>query len=167
MKTHCLQHKDLVIAWVRIILALGTNHLNFGYESSGYETSVGTKRPVSDVSQERRMRISDRNSILMTLNLSGGIWSGALIGRRIVVTLFQLSYTNDDEKQRERTNGNAINLLQSSLYSWNIYCFFKKKHSSFAGACAKKNIKLRHNQIDKEKLLKSNKFIFRTAELPD
>ena len=47
MKTHCLQHKDVVIAWVRIILALGTNHLNFGYESSGYETSVGTKRPVS------------------------------------------------------------------------------------------------------------------------
>ena len=39
MKTHCLQHKDLVIAWVRIILALGTNLLNFGYESSGYETS--------------------------------------------------------------------------------------------------------------------------------
>ena len=113
------------------------------------------------------MRIGDRNSILMTLNLSGGIWSGALIGRRIVVTLFQLSYTNDDEKQRERTNGNAINLLQSSLYSWNIYCFFKKKHSSFAGACAKKNIKLRHNQIDKEKLIISNKFIFRTAELPD
>ena len=34
--------------WVRIILALGTNHLNFGYESSGYETSVGTKRPVSE-----------------------------------------------------------------------------------------------------------------------
>ena len=33
--------------WVRIILALGTNHLNFGYESSGYETSVGTKRPDS------------------------------------------------------------------------------------------------------------------------
>ena len=48
MKTHCLQHKDLVIAWVRIILALGTNHLNFGYESSGYETSVGTKRSVSE-----------------------------------------------------------------------------------------------------------------------
>ena len=35
--------------WVRIILALGTNHLNFGYESSGYETSVGTKRPDSGV----------------------------------------------------------------------------------------------------------------------
>ena len=34
-------------SWVRIILALGTNHLNFGYELSGYETSVGTKRPVS------------------------------------------------------------------------------------------------------------------------
>ena len=32
--------------WVRIILALGTNHLNFGYKSSGYETSVGTKRLV-------------------------------------------------------------------------------------------------------------------------
>ena len=31
--------------WERIILALGTNHLNFAYESSGYETSVGTKRP--------------------------------------------------------------------------------------------------------------------------
>ena len=25
---------------------MGTNHLNFGYESPGYETSVGTKRPV-------------------------------------------------------------------------------------------------------------------------
>ena len=58
--------------------------------------------------------------------MSGGIWSGALIGRRIVVTLFQLSYTNDDEKQRERTNGNAINLLQNSLYSWNIYCFLRR-----------------------------------------
>ena len=46
MKTHCLQHKDLVIAWVRIILALGTNHLNFGYE-----TSVGTKRPVSPLTK--------------------------------------------------------------------------------------------------------------------
>ena len=34
-------------SWVRIILALGTNHLNFGYESSGYETSMGTKRPDS------------------------------------------------------------------------------------------------------------------------
>ena len=33
--------------WERIILALGTNHLNFAYESSGYETSVGTKRPDS------------------------------------------------------------------------------------------------------------------------
>ena len=31
-----------------MILALGTNHLNFGYESSGYETSMGTKRPDSD-----------------------------------------------------------------------------------------------------------------------
>ena len=69
------------------------------------------------------MRIGDRNSILMTLNLSGGIWSGALIGRRIVVTLFQLSYTNDDEKQRERTNGNAINLLQSSLFLEYILLF--------------------------------------------
>ena len=26
---------------------MGTNHLSFGYESSGYETSVGTKHPVS------------------------------------------------------------------------------------------------------------------------
>ena len=29
--------------------------------------------------QEERLRLSDRNSILMPLNLSG-IWSGALIG---------------------------------------------------------------------------------------
>ena len=36
-------------SWVRIILALGTNHLNFGYESSGYETSMGTKREVQKV----------------------------------------------------------------------------------------------------------------------
>ena len=33
--------------WIRIILALGANHLNFGYESTGYETSVATKRPDS------------------------------------------------------------------------------------------------------------------------
>ena len=41
--------------WVRIILALGTNDLNFGYESSGYETSVGTKRPVSGAPVSIRM----------------------------------------------------------------------------------------------------------------
>ena len=41
MKTHCLQRKDFVIAWVRIILAMGTNHLNFG------TNRLGTKRPVS------------------------------------------------------------------------------------------------------------------------
>ena len=52
MKTHCLQHEDLVIAWVRIILALGTNHLNFGYESSGYETS-GKRDSLPDVSYPR------------------------------------------------------------------------------------------------------------------
>ena len=32
---------------------LGRNHLNFGYESSGYETSMGTKRPVSLASSEQ------------------------------------------------------------------------------------------------------------------
>ena len=42
--------------WVRIILALGTNHLNFGYESSGYETSVGTKRPVSLYSPQEKLK---------------------------------------------------------------------------------------------------------------
>ena len=47
MKTWLLHGYESSKLWVRIILALGTNHLNFGYESSGYETSVGTKRPVS------------------------------------------------------------------------------------------------------------------------
>ena len=47
MKTWLLHGYESSKLWVRSILALGTNHLNFGYESSGYEMSVGTKRPVS------------------------------------------------------------------------------------------------------------------------
>ena len=35
------------------LLQAGTNHLNFGYESSGYETSVGTKR--RDYSFKRKL----------------------------------------------------------------------------------------------------------------
>ena len=39
--------------WVRIILALGTNHLNFGYESSGYETSGFPSIPLYEVKKRR------------------------------------------------------------------------------------------------------------------
>ena len=45
IKTWLLHGYESSKLWVRIILALGTNHLNFGYKSSGYETSVGTKSP--------------------------------------------------------------------------------------------------------------------------
>ena len=46
IKTCLLHGYESSKLWVRIILALGTNHLNFGYKSSRYKTSVGTKRLV-------------------------------------------------------------------------------------------------------------------------
>ena len=54
--------------WVRIILALGTNHLNFGYESSGYETSVGTKRPDSPSGLRGKTGKMTENIILIGIN---------------------------------------------------------------------------------------------------
>ena len=56
-----------------------------------------------DVLQKRRLHLSDRNSILMTYNLSG-IWSGALIGRRssypILIIRYCLLFTNDKQKAK-------------------------------------------------------------------
>ena len=48
-KTIVAAIKSICRFWAQmvIILALGTNHLNFGYKSSAYETSVSAKRPDS------------------------------------------------------------------------------------------------------------------------
>ena len=60
--------------WVRIILALGTNHLNFGYESSGYETSVGTKRPDSFLN-DRRIDCHDHKSASIRKQRENECWT--------------------------------------------------------------------------------------------
>ena len=60
--------------------------------------------------EEERLRLSDRNSILMTQNLSG-IRSEALIGRRsrfIVLAIVYKWQTKD--KRLQRSNVNAMNL---------------------------------------------------------
>ena len=68
--------------------------------------------PLGTFRQEERVRLSDRNSILMTYNLSG-IWSGTLIGRRSSYVVFLL-FTNwqTKDKRPQRSNVNVMNLLQ-------------------------------------------------------
>ena len=76
-----------------------------------------------DVVQKRRLRLSDRNSILMTYNLSV-IWSGALIGRRssypILIISYCLRMTNKRQKATKvKSKRDELNVLKNSQYSWN------------------------------------------------
>ena len=70
-----------------------------------------------NVLQKRRLRLSDRNSILMTYNLSG-IWSGALIGRRssypILIISYCLRMTNKRQKATKvKSKCDELNLLKT------------------------------------------------------
>ena len=66
--------------------------------------------PLRDVSQGERLRLSDRNSILMTQNLSG-IQSEALIGRRRSFIVLAIVYEwKTKGKRPQRSNVNAMNL---------------------------------------------------------
>ena len=70
--------------------------------------------------EEERLRLSDRNSILMTQNLSR-IRSEALIGRRSSFIVLAIAYEwQTKEKRPQRSNVNAKNLLRNSQYLWNI-----------------------------------------------
>ena len=70
--------------------------------------------------EEERLRLSDRNSILMTQNLSG-IRSEALIGRRSSFIVLAIVYEwQTKDKRRQRSNVNAMNLYQNSQYLWNM-----------------------------------------------
>ena len=70
--------------------------------------------------EEERLRLSDRNSILMTQNLSG-IRSEALIGRRSRFIVLAIVYKwQIKDKRPPRSNVNAMNLWQNSQYLWNI-----------------------------------------------
>ena len=68
--------------------------------------------------EEERLRLSYRNSILMTQNLSG-IRSEALIGRRSSFIVLAIVYEwQTKDKRRQRSNVNAVNLQQNSQYLW-------------------------------------------------
>ena len=75
---------------------------------TGVEVSLRT----ADVSprEEERLRLSDRNSILMTQNLSG-IRSEALIGRRSSYIVLAIVYEwQTKDKRPQRSNVKALNL---------------------------------------------------------
>ena len=75
---------------------------------TGVEVSLRT----ADVSprEEERLRLSDRNSILMTQNLSG-IRSEALICRRSGFTVLAIVYEwQTKDKRPQRSNVKALNL---------------------------------------------------------
>ena len=62
---------------------------------------------------EERLRLSDRNSVLMMYNLSG-IWSGALIGgRSSYIVLPTVSELQTKDKRPQRSNVNVMNLLKT------------------------------------------------------
>ena len=70
--------------------------------------------------EEERLRLSNRNSILMTQNLSG-IRSEALIGRRSSFIVLAIVYEwQTKDKRPQRSNVNVMNLQQNSQYLWNI-----------------------------------------------
>ena len=71
-------------------------------------------------SREERLRLIDRNSIMMTQNLSW-IRSEALIGRcnNFIVLAIVYEWQTKD-KRPQRSNVNAMNLWQNSQYLWNI-----------------------------------------------
>ena len=87
-------------------------------------SSLSSLLAARDVLQKRRLRLSDRNSILMTYNLSG-IWLGALIGRRssypILIISYCLRMTNKRQKatkvksKRDESTKKTVNVLEILL----------------------------------------------------
>ena len=101
--------------WVRIILVLGTNHLNFGYESSGYETSVGTKRPVS-VTDYQSLYHFVRSCVAVDFFISS--FSGTLTSSSILGSL--------DSKYLDKLNSYLDPVLQSPGSSRFVRCWRAK-----------------------------------------
>ena len=84
------------------------------------QTFLLAHRRKGTFSQEERLGLIDRNSILMTQNLSG-IRSEALIGRRSSFIVLAIVYEwQTKDKRPQRSNVNAKNLEQNSQYLWNI-----------------------------------------------
>ena len=79
-----------------------------------------------DVLQKRRLRLSDRKSILMTYNLSG-IWSGALIGRRssypILINSYCLGMTNKRQRATKVKSKRDESTKKQSIF---LKFFFRK-----------------------------------------
>ena len=81
------------------------------------QTSLLAHRRWGTFHEKERLRLIDRNSILMTQNLSG-IRSDGPRSRFIVLAIVYKWQTKD--KRPQRSNVNAMNLLQNSQYLWNI-----------------------------------------------
>ena len=96
---------------------------NFFFTLSPHNETLLAKTAVSPRSSEtfrEEERLSNRNSILMTENLSG-IRSGALIGRRCSYIVLAIVYEwQTKDKRPQRSNVNAKNLYKNSQYLWNI-----------------------------------------------
>ena len=115
--------------------------------------------------EEERLRLSNRNSILMTQNLCGMRSEALYIGRRSSFVVLAIVYEwQTKDKTPQRSNVNTMNLLnktanicgiKSSLEEAFEFCW-----SSFADA---------HNTLPKStrRNVKLNKFAFGTPWLPD
>ena len=115
--------------------------------------------------EEERLRLSNRNSILMTQNLCGIRSEALYIGRRSSFVVLAIVYEwQTKDKRPQRSNVNTMNLLnktanicgiKSSLEEAFEFCW-----SSFADA---------HNTLPKStrRNVKLNKFAFGTPWLPD
>ena len=109
---------------------------NFFFTLSPHNETLLAKTAVSPRSSEtfrEEERLSNRNSILMTENLSG-IRSGALIGRRCSYIVLAIVYEWQTKVRRlQRSNLNAMNIItKQSIFV--EYSLLWKKHLSFAGA---------------------------------
>ena len=95
--------------WIRLHAALACK----------LQTFLLAQRRWGTFREEERLRLSDRNSMLMTQNLSR-IRSEALIGRRSSFIVLAIVYEwQTKDKRRQRSNVNAMNLWQNSQYVWN------------------------------------------------
>ena len=76
--------------------------------------------PLGTFREEERLRLSNRNSILMMQNLSW-IRSEAKIGRRSSFIVLGIVYKWQTKDKRLQRSVNTMNLLQNSRYLWSIF----------------------------------------------
>ena len=113
--------------------------------------------PLGTFREEERLRLSNRNSILMMQNLSG-IQSEAIIGRRSSFIVLGIVYKWQTKDKRLQRSVNTMNLLQNSQYLWSI--FFSRRSIWVL-------LELIRRCTQHFSNVKLNKFAFGTPWLPD